>query len=315
MFGEPFNNLMLITSPLLAADGSKPGALDKLRYPLLASPKVDGIRCITTPEGSVYSGRKLKTLPNGYACSKLSMLGSSFDGELICVKEGTPASNRMLPTSWKTFNDTQSDLMTQAGMPDFMYLIFDCHMNPMAGYSERLKQVSLTVDVKSWYNPLPHRMVHTLDELMQYEEECLALGYEGICLRSPAGRYKSGRSTLREQILIKLKRFVDDEATIIGMTELMHNENEATVDATGHMERSRHASGKRASGLMGALNVTHPIFGEFEVGCGFTTGDRLDFWQYPHAFIGKQITFKYQPFGMKDKPRCPVYKSLRHPNT
>ena len=47
------------------------------------------------------------------------------------------------------------------------------------------------------------------------------------------GLYKLGRSTFIEQGLIKLKRFEDGEAEIIGFKEKMLNQNEATIDARG----------------------------------------------------------------------------------
>jgi DNA ligase-1 len=39
------------------------------------------------------------------------------------------------------------------------------------------------------------------------------------------GTYKFGRSTVRDNILLKVKRFLDDEAVVIDIEEKMHNEN------------------------------------------------------------------------------------------
>lgn len=52
-------------------------------------------------------------------------------------------------------------------------------------------------------------------------------------VRSLAGKYKQGRSTEKEGILGKLKRFVDAEFEVVSYTERMHNGNAPTKDALG----------------------------------------------------------------------------------
>ena len=55
-----------------------------------------------------------------------------------------------------------------------------------------------------------------VDELMIQN---LKDGYEGLMLRDPNGVYKFGRSTVKENILLKVKDFMDDEAEIISFRE------------------------------------------------------------------------------------------------
>ena len=43
----------------------------------------------------------------------------------------------------------------------------------------------------------------------------------------PNAPYKQGRSTVREGYLLKVKTFLDDEATVVRFEERMHNGNEA----------------------------------------------------------------------------------------
>ena len=54
-------------------------------------------------------------------------------------------------------------------------------------------------------------------------------------------------------------------------------------------------------------------FGAFEVGSGFTEAQRREYYN-DTSLIGKLITIKYQPAGMKDKPRFPTFKGFRHPD-
>ena len=50
-------------------------------------------------------------------------------------------------------------------------------------------------------------------------------GYEGLMLRAPDGPYKFGRSTVKENTLLKVKNFLDDEAEVIGFKEQTTNTN------------------------------------------------------------------------------------------
>ena len=52
------------------------------------------------------------------------------------------------------------------------------------------------------------------------------MGFEGAMVRSLDGRYKNGRSTLREGLLLKVKPWKDSEAEILEVYEMMRNENE-----------------------------------------------------------------------------------------
>jgi len=49
--------------------------------------------------------------------------------------------------------------------------------------------------------------IKDLEEFKACEEKFLKEGYEGIMARSPHAPYKVGRSTLKEQGLLKIKRF------------------------------------------------------------------------------------------------------------
>ena len=65
--------------------------------------------------------------------------------------------------------------------------------------------------------PLPGKVINDYDQILDYEKRILEDGFEGVMLRSPLGKYKMGRSTLKEGILLKLKRFEDAEATVVAV--------------------------------------------------------------------------------------------------
>lgn len=287
------------TRPLLAAKIVDPSTLT---YPLLATPKIDGIRCLklTTP-----LTRTFKPIPNVHIASKLQSLDfSGLDGELV-----VPDAD---------FNTTQSAVMSRDGEPDFHYLVFDCVPEGMEWmpHVERWTTLEMAVTVHplpAWVKLVRATTIHSQHDLELYEKLCLEAGYEGVCLRAPYAPYKSGRSTLREQYLLKLKRFLDAEAVVYDFVPLLHNQNPQAVNELGMLKRSHKQEHKLVSStLLGALRC-RTLAGdiEFEVGSGFTLAQRAEIWANQDAYRNRIITYKYQPHGMKERPRCPVFKSFR----
>lgn len=297
--------------PMLAATVDDP---TKLRFPLLASPKLDGIRCLITESPRtghrIACSRTLKPIPNRHIRATLenSSLPLGMDGELIV---GT------------NFQQTASAVMSFDGSPDFKYYVFD-FVESTEYYAETrhimLNQV-LARNQLSWLIGVKQELVTNLKELDEYEQACLEAGHEGVMLKSPTTTYKFGRSTLAEQKLLKLKRFKDAEAKVIGFTELMHNENEQTLDCLGLAERSSHQDQLAPGNTLGALvckmiltsaGVMPIQYGvEFKIGTGFTVAQRRDIWANREQWLNTVVTFKYQDFGIKVAPRAPVFLRQR----
>lgn len=284
--------------PILAA---KITDINKLRFPLIGTPKIDGIRCLMY-RGEAVS-RKLKLIPNRHIQAYLQQHAiEGLDGELVVDNE---------------FNATTSGVMSQDGTPSFTYWLLDYWLQKDQTYLARLLSLDLlknnhmldAIHIKV----LPHARIQNMDELLAYEAYCLEQGYEGVCLRAPSSPYKYGRSTFKEHYLLKMKRFVDDEAVIIGFEEMMHNSNELQEDNLGRAKRSKAQDGMVPLGTLGKFCVRHPKFGEFKIGTGqgLTQDLRQHIWNNTGAYIGKTITFKYQPHGTLEKPRIPLFKGVR----
>lgn len=265
-----------------------------------ASPKLDGIRGLVK-EGQLLS-RSLKPIPNAYTQLRFSQpYLEGLDGELILGD----------PTDGDVYRRTNSAVMSRDGEPDVTFYVFDHHSSD-GSFAERLQQVACKARETLYAVPLPHEPVHTLEALTDMEAAYLEAGYEGVILRHPDRAYKFGRSTVNESGMLKVKRFIDGEAEIIGMNELMHNSNEATVNELGLTERSSHKANKVPMGVMGNLEVRDLVTGvEFEIGSGFKAADREWFWEKRETLIGSIVKYKSFPIGVKDKPRQPVYLGLR----
>lgn len=288
--------------PMLAATLEDVTAL---RFPVLASPKLDGIRCLIV-DGVAHS-RNMKPIPNAFIREQLAGLGP-LDGELIVGSA----------TADDCFNRSTSGVMSRDGQPKFKFHVFDLWDHaPGLHFSDRLKLAHkgmATGEGKKhpFCTPVQHKLVTNAEALLRYEQEALALGYEGVMLRDPAGPYKHGRATLREGYLSKLKRFADGEAEIIGFVEQQHNGNEAKPDELGRTKRSSAKAGKTGKNTLGALQVRDCDTGvEFEIGTGFDDYTRAVIWTNQRDWAGRLVKYKHQPVGAVDKPRFPVYLGLR----
>lgn len=279
--------------PMLAAPA---GA--ELPFPLLLSPKLDGIRCLIV--AGVAVGRSLKPLPNRHVQQLFGRPElNGLDGELLV---GDPGSRHV-------FQTTTSGVMTVAGEPDVTFWVFDDYSAP-GGFEARLLRAQRRVTGQRGCQFVAHTPVTTPEDLLGWEQYYLAKGFEGVMLRHPAGPYKHGRSTAKEAWLLKVKRFEDSEAVVLGATELMHNSNEAKRNRLGHLERSSHQAGKVGRQRLGALVVRDVATGvEFELGTGFTDQQRQDFWR--RDLTGLVVKYKFQPTGVKEKPRFPVFLGFR----
>lgn len=305
-------------SPMLAskADFEK----YPLKFPLYASPKVDGIRAVISGGGEAISRSDL-LIPNEYV---QEMLGHSeldgLDGELIVGP----------PNAKDVFQRTTSGVMSEAGTPPFHFFVFDyfqedCQTTP---FTERFRRMNELVAKMQGIVPqvviLRQQLIHTQEELETFEAQCLGDGFEGVMVRQPDSPYKFGRSTAREGYLLKLKVFHDADAEVIGFEPLVRQDG--TVEP-----------------MLGALlcrGLTAPFEGiEFKIGSGFTERQRVQIYvnltgrpqQYlttapdgspfvetlepqPMGHNGRVcVTFTFFPQGVVDKPRFPIFKGFRDP--
>jgi DNA ligase-1 len=285
--------------PMLS--GKAPADLMQLRYPVLASPKLDGVRCII--RDGVAVSRNLKPIPNEYVRAALEGLPDGIDGELMVVGG---------------FNACQSVFMSRdKEEPNFWFFAFDWYGELDFAFEDRLRALTQWSEDFGHNNlrVVEHVKIHNAEQLAAYEAQCLAEGFEGVMVRDPEGSYKHGRSTTREGGLLKIKQFVDEEAVVIDLIERMHNENEATLDVFGRTERSTHKEGKRPAGDIGALRCRTTDGAEFQIGTGFTAEERIVMWNKRAELIGRLVTFKHQPDpgGRLEgqAPRFPVYLGFR----
>lgn len=285
--------------PMLAAatDGTN------LRYPLILSPKLDGVRALVI--NGIVMSRSLKPIPNPHVQRLFGRREfEGFDGELIVGEPNSP----------DVYRRTTSGVMRLDGQPDVKFHVFD-RFTYSGGFIVRLatfRDYVYKVVLSGLVRVVDQIVVNDEEELLKYETAYLADGYEGVMLRDPNGAYKHGRSTLNEGGMMKLKRFEDSEALVLGMQELMSNTNEAVTNALGHKERSTKKEGMVGANKLGALHVKDMRSGvTFDIGTGFDEAMRNYLWVERDRVMGSIVKYKYQPTGIKDKPRFPVFLGFR----
>jgi DNA ligase-1 len=263
------------------------------------------------PSGTPVKSRSWKDLPNKHFQQKMAEMHAYtdyMDGEVIIGDE---------PWAPQLFNRTQSAIMSQDGEPNFTVWMFDCWAFVNEPFQRRQERVHFAAhrahsEGCNWIKHLYHQVINNYEELLNYEAACVETGYEGCMLRHIDGMYKFGRATLKQQGLIKVKRFQDAEATVIGFEPLYRNQNEQVRDAFGLAKRSSHSANMVPDALLGKLIVTAAPWGEFAIGSGLDVAARTEIWNRQDSYLGRTVTFKYQSHGTLERPRLPIFKGFRH---
>jgi DNA ligase-1 len=250
--------------------------------------------------------RKLLPIPNAFVQYTFGISAlEGFDGELIVGE----------PNATDVYSKTYSGVMKATGEPDVTFHVFDHVTNPTEEYCRRYNRLS----EKSfrWVEVVPQHGVMGEQGVLDIEDMYLKQGYEGVMLRAHSGPrsfYKYGRSTAKETTLLKLKRFTDSEAVIVGFQEQMFNGNEAVKDELGRTKRSSHAENKTGKGTLGALICADLETGvTFNIGTGFDDATKQSIWDRRDSLNGHFVKYKSFKIGVKDAPRFPVFLGFRSP--
>ena len=112
----------------------------------------------------------------------------------------------------------------------------------------------------------------TLDQIADYTNYYLNLGYEGIILRHPLGIYETKRSNA----MLKHKPTEIDYYVILGVKEAISEDGEL-------------------KGMVGAFTVLSPGKDTFEVGAGkLTHSERIDLWLRKDEILYKMLKVKHE---------------------
>lgn len=286
-------------TPMLAERDSLHNWPKQVHFPLYAAPKLDGFRCINS-EGKAVT-RSFSPIRNDYTRDLLSKPEfAGLDGELVVG----PLSAE------NVFNVTSSGVTSIKGKPDFEWYVFDDFTDPLLPFNKRNVRVNERVvelcEKYPFIRGVETVRLETYEGLEKFENMVLGFGFEGVITRHPEGIYKFGRANKTDQGMLKLKRFTDAEAEVIGFVELMRNTNPDLKDNYGHAKRSKAQSGLVPGGTLGVMLCRDLLTGiDFEIGMfkGLTSEEKQAIWDNRDDYLGKLVKYQHFAHGAVDKPR------------
>ncbi|MFB5141257.1 DNA ligase [Vibrio diabolicus] len=224
------------------------------------SEKLDGIRAYWTGQHLVTRNGNRIYAPDWFIDS---LPDYPLDGELWAGRgnfhlvQQTVLDKTPVESAWRNIDFMIFDMPYSAG--DYRKRYYN------------IKDLVLEVD-QAHIKYVEHRAIQNEAHLFAQLDKISISDGEGVMLRKVSSRYQAGRGS----DLLKLKRYADDEALVVGYKP-----------GTG-----------RLLGMMGAMLVRLPDGTEFYIGSGFTDEVRR---QPPK--IGSTITFRYNGFTHNGKPR------------
>ena len=302
--------------------------LDNIRYPKYASCKLDGIRVVFHPELGMVS-RSLKPIPNKqlnekfqFLVDKSKELNRVFDGELYGHSLTFQHISRAVMT--KDFTDEKTVKKLKKELPDdvnvFDYalvLISKIKFYCFETYSEIPEKFMFKdVIMKSLEDErvvvVKQIIVNHADDVKALFSIALGDGYEGLILRCPLSLYKFGRSTLKEEWMLKVKPFEDFDAKIIGVEQATKVDPNAKKK-TNELGRSVTSQKKGDRILIEKASAFLVLYNGLPVKVSLAMPDieKQRVWKHREDYIGRMIEYKGMLVGAKDVPRHPVFVRFR----
>jgi len=173
--------------------------LNKLVYPVIVSPKLDGMRAMGNNTKIISrKGKEVNTLPH---IVLPDTNGAWLDGELY-------AHGKDFQTNMSLIKKYRKGLTE-----DVKYHVYDIYIpNGEHSYIERHKELSKLCCGIDNVEVVPYKLADSEEELIAVHKEYLSLGYEGTMVRVNGVPYELNK---RSHSLLKYKDFIDEVYEII----------------------------------------------------------------------------------------------------
>ena len=265
-------------APMLAQDFHKHKA--KVNWSeAAAQAKLDGCRALIRKEGGKIQiisrqGKPIETMAHiAESLNAVLRDGDVLDGELYS----------------SDFNFQTNMSLIKRYQRHSQRIHFHAYDTPVAGpFVTRYGALEkLLRKGPSFVDLVETRFIGSEAQLLDFEKECVAEGYEGAMLRHGDAGYESGK---RSYSLLKCKSFSESEFLVVG---------------------AKQGVGKFAGMAVWACRM--PGGRDFDVLAAGTHDEKRSQWQNFRDYIGKPLTVKY--FEMTDGddpvPRFPIAKGFR----
>ena len=296
--------------------------LEEIKYPIMASYKLDGIRCIIN-KGEILS-RSLKPIQNKQLKEKLKPLADYskrcdylIDGEIYSPKLTFQEITSYVMT--EDFTDSKSikkygEIKT---IPEHLkFHIFDIvdNDNFEKPFQERFKNVIYTsIQFPKLAEDVYQYIVKDKTEIEKLFDKALKEGKEGLILKNPNGIYKCGRGTLKEGLIYKVKPYTTFDAKIEGVVQAtkVDPKAEKKTNELGRSVTSKKKNDRIPIDKASAFMVQYENK-ELKVVIALTDKEKEEIWNNKNSYIGKTIEFKGMLVGAKDLPRHPIFLRFRN---
>lgn len=163
--------------------------------------------------------------------------------------------------------------------------------------------------------------VESTEQVLTTYERALADGYEGLVFKDAKGKYKNGRSTVKQGLFTRAKPDDPFDGVILEIVERQSNLLESEVNELGYQFKRQDKDAKAGAGIAQTAVVYCPALNDI-CRVSLTKGlqdyvatdkgpSRETFWQDRDNFIGAVVKFTGIPV-KGQKPRSPRYDSLRY---
>lgn len=224
-------------------------------------PKFDGHRCLAIrgEQGvQLFTRKGDQVVTCGHLIEQLMQVmppNTTFDGELYIHGVAVTTIGGYIKRE-------------QEGTKQLCFVMYD--MVSPEPFVERIARLCHIVQVsgRESLHLARTQSVTGMDDVMRFQEECIANGYEGAMLRHGTTGYEPGA---RSSSLLKVKTFVDGEVTIVGCKQGRGNYEGAAVFECLTDDNN-------------PVDVTAP--GDMPT--------KRQFWTDRERYVGKRLTIKYQ---------------------
>jgi len=281
---------------------------ERLKFPMLASEKIDGVFCLAYKHTervndyylhsrvSIYSRTGERFTSMEHIEIALNEIMELYDIIIFeaCGPQGIPQST---VSGWCRDTKAQHpelmaachDLLNQE---EFINGGRRCYAERFMDLKTRINAWRRTLATYRAYwliFALTPKPVGSLKEAQEYAEEVWSNGGEGVVLRNPDGLYAPGK---RNEDILKIKRGVSYDLEVVGLKE---------------------GKGKYA-GTLGTLVCRWRDDKTIEIS-GMTDEQRREWWKNPHGIIGKIVQVDAMGESTKGLLREPRFKGIRWDKT
>lgn len=291
----------MLKRPMLAKNTTP----ETCHLPAMASPKLEGVRLIVTPDGLFT--RSMKPIPNRIMKEKWEPLRAFCADWKICVEGETYVHGwdfNKISGAYRRGNSIDGGRLEL-----YLFDLYDLN-NPDVHFDLRAAMLYMYyhergMEMKDLYI-IPQELVRTQEEVQLKYGQYLEQGLEGLVLKRPDAPYKQGRSTPRDGLFHRIKPELDFDGKVVGFEQRMVNTAESFVNELGYLKKTRYQEDMIPSGMVGVALVQTKEFGVVKVAMtrGLTDEQRVEIWANRASYIGRHLRFVCLPLRGQDKPKA-----------